>query len=250
MTDETEKGVSGWTVETLHLWTISMLAGRDREANQLRLMLQERFEAQTRAVDAAFIAQEHAMESALSAAEKATAKAEMASERRFESVNEFRGQLRDQAGTLMPRSEAEARLNDLADKVENRTVANADKISEAMRDMIPRLEAKLLIDASGVRIESLSTSMSSRLDSLATSVTSLSSSLAAIRAGAAGQSAGAEEQIEALVRNRNLIFAIIGVFFTVIVIAISLYFGVHHDNTNNNPTVSTTVPAETSSTQP
>lgn len=50
---------------------------------------EQRFQAQTSAINAA-----------LQAAEKAVTKAEMASERRFEGVNEFRAQLSDQARTF------------------------------------------------------------------------------------------------------------------------------------------------------
>jgi len=46
----------------------------------------------------------------LDAADRAVMKAEAAADKRFESVNEFREQLREQAATLMPRAEAEARI--------------------------------------------------------------------------------------------------------------------------------------------
>ena len=46
----------------------------------------------------------------LDAADRAVMKAEAAADKRFESVNEFREQLRDQAATLMPRAETEARF--------------------------------------------------------------------------------------------------------------------------------------------
>ena len=42
---------------------------------------------------------------ALQAAEKAVTKAELAAEKRFESVNEFRNQLKDQTGTFITRNE-------------------------------------------------------------------------------------------------------------------------------------------------
>lgn len=54
-----------------------------------------------------------AVQAALQAAEKAVGKAEIAQEKRNETTNEFRGQLADQAATLMPRREAELRLEDL-----------------------------------------------------------------------------------------------------------------------------------------
>jgi hypothetical protein len=56
---------------------------------------------------------------ALTSSEKAVAKAEMATEKRFDSVNEFRGQLKDQAATLLTRVEADARFKGLEEKIEN-----------------------------------------------------------------------------------------------------------------------------------
>lgn len=90
---------------------------------------QERFEAQTKALDAAFLAQQTAMQAALlaaekavqtalSAAEKAVAKAETAAEKRFDAVNEFRGAYQDIISLQMPRAEAEQRLNQLSDKID------------------------------------------------------------------------------------------------------------------------------------
>jgi hypothetical protein len=55
---------------------------------------------------------------ALAGSEKAVGKAEMATEKRFDAVNEFRGQLKDQAATLMPREEAIVKLRGIEDKVE------------------------------------------------------------------------------------------------------------------------------------
>jgi len=47
---------------------------------------------------------------ALDAAQTAVTKAETATEKRFDAVNEFRGQLSDQAASFMPRELAEGRL--------------------------------------------------------------------------------------------------------------------------------------------
>src|SRR5947209_18170182 len=76
----------------------------------MELRQQQRFEAQTKAVDAAIIAQRAAVDAALIAANQATAKAEAATEIRFQSVNEFRGQLADQATRFITRVEAEAAI--------------------------------------------------------------------------------------------------------------------------------------------
>lgn len=55
---------------------------------------------------------------ALTSSEKAVQKAEIATEKRFDSVNEFRGQLKDQAATLLPRSEADVKFNGFTKEIE------------------------------------------------------------------------------------------------------------------------------------
>lgn len=102
---------SEWTVDTLrqHL---------QKQLDDQRVLLDERYATQTKALDAAFKAAEQAVQTALASAEKAVTKAETAAERRFESVNEFRQTLTDQAATFMPRAEAESRLVALAEKLD------------------------------------------------------------------------------------------------------------------------------------
>jgi hypothetical protein len=56
---------------------------------------------------------------ALNASDKAVTKAELATEKRFEGVNEFRGSLTDLTSTMMPRSEASARFEALDNKNED-----------------------------------------------------------------------------------------------------------------------------------
>lgn len=92
MSGETEANVSGWTTDTLRSYILALLNERDTQYAQ-------RFQAQEKAVDYA-----------LGAADRAVSKAELATEKRFEGVNEFRGQLADQARTLMPRAETELQL--------------------------------------------------------------------------------------------------------------------------------------------
>jgi hypothetical protein len=69
-------------------------------------------------VDIRFAAQESAVQAALASAEKAVVKAESAAERRFDSVNEFRATLADQARLLMPRAEAESAMKSLTEKLD------------------------------------------------------------------------------------------------------------------------------------
>lgn len=123
-------------VETrLNLLTRSI----EEKLGESDLRYQQRFEAQSKALEAAFLAQQMAMQTALAAAkeavvaalaaaDRAVAKAEGASEKRFEGVNEFRAALADQQRTLMPRSEVEVtikaiseRLSALKDTVDART---------------------------------------------------------------------------------------------------------------------------------
>jgi hypothetical protein len=61
-----------------------------------------------KSVAVALVAAEKAVNAALVAADRAVAKAELASETRFSTMNEFRGQLADQAATFLPRAEYSA----------------------------------------------------------------------------------------------------------------------------------------------
>jgi len=119
MAGETEEKPSGLTVDTLKILLDARLAEADRRYEQ-------RFYSQQQAVEAAFYA-----------AKEATTKAENASERRFESINEFRAQLADQAATLVTRNEVNARfdaigekVSDLADRV-NRSGGRAAGVTDA-----------------------------------------------------------------------------------------------------------------------
>ncbi len=91
---------------------------------------QQRYDAQTDAVKTALLAQQTAMQAALvaqqtavqaaqAAAEKAVNKAEVAAEKRFDAVNEFRGAYQDIIAQQMPRAEAEQRLLQLSDKIDD-----------------------------------------------------------------------------------------------------------------------------------
>jgi hypothetical protein len=72
-------------------------------------------------VDSRFDAQKEQTAIALAAQQEATSKAEVATEKRFESVNEFRAQLADQARTFMPRLEAEQRAAVFEEKIQELT---------------------------------------------------------------------------------------------------------------------------------
>lgn len=88
MPGETKSDISGWTVDTLKAHIERILEETDNRYEQ-------RFKA----------------------AQEAVTKAETAAEKRFDSVNEFRGQLTDQARSFMPRLESEQRMLTLDDKI-------------------------------------------------------------------------------------------------------------------------------------
>lgn len=119
MGGETEREISGWTVDTLR-------SSVDQQFGALYRLLDERKETSDEAGRVALVAQKTAMQTALEAAEKAVNvalisaekavnKAELAADKRFENMNEFRQQLNDQAATFMPRSEADIRINTVAE---------------------------------------------------------------------------------------------------------------------------------------
>lgn len=151
MSGETEEQVSGWTVDTLHTHL-------SREIYLLRVMLDERYATQTKALDAAFVAQQTAVERALTAQERAVAaaqeaaetanqKSDAASEKRFDSVNEFRAQQADIIRTFMPRAEAEASASRVTERLQ--------EISHEAQRWVCRDELNATVDRQSERIQEL-----------------------------------------------------------------------------------------------
>lgn len=106
---------SDWTLSTLKEHLETGIEGTERRsAERHRVVLDTmRDGLQT---------QKEAINAALDAAKEAVSKAEAASEKRFDGVNEFRAALSDQQRVLMPRTEVEAILKAMAEKVEAGTV--------------------------------------------------------------------------------------------------------------------------------
>lgn len=75
------------------------------------LRLNEKIIALDRVMEEKLEAQSNLVNQRAESAERAIAKVEVATEKRFENVNEFRGQLKDQAATFMSRVEIESRFN-------------------------------------------------------------------------------------------------------------------------------------------
>ena len=87
---------------------------------------EDRFKAQEAAVAAALVSQERMTTNAFAASEKAIQKAETSQTIYNERSNEFRGQLADQAKTLIPRTEAENHFQGYDEKLEDLKRSIAD----------------------------------------------------------------------------------------------------------------------------
>jgi len=85
--------------------------------DQELIALKERVAALDRLFTAQLSAQDEKVQLALSSAEKAITKAEIATEKRFEGVNEFRSALSDQASTFATRAVVDTQLEALRDRV-------------------------------------------------------------------------------------------------------------------------------------
>lgn len=124
MSGETESQVSGWTTDTLHSHMARMREADQRLDDERTLRLEQAIQAEAR-FDAErdrryterAAAQESAVASALRSAEKAVEKAEMASEKRFDGVNEFRAALADSTSKNLSRVEYNAAHTNLVDRV-------------------------------------------------------------------------------------------------------------------------------------
>jgi hypothetical protein len=81
--------------------------------------LKELMDERDRRYEERFKAMDEKTGLALTSSEKAVTKAETATEKRFDSVNEFRDTLRDQAALLMPRPETQALFKAYEEKIEN-----------------------------------------------------------------------------------------------------------------------------------
>jgi hypothetical protein len=116
---------SEWTIETLRQHVEKLL-----EHGQLRE--RERFEAQKEATRLALEAQKEATRLALDTARQAVDKAEVASNKRFEGVNEFRQTLSDQQRTLMPRNEAELQFGRIREELQLLREQDMKRISQGL----------------------------------------------------------------------------------------------------------------------
>ena len=107
-----------------------------RELAALRELLETRIGSLDRILSRRMDDAGKAIDAALVSAEKAVTKAETASERRFDSVNEFRKALSDQTATFIPRAEYDTAHASLSDRV----TANADRMAALELRLTSRLD--------------------------------------------------------------------------------------------------------------
>jgi hypothetical protein len=105
----------------------TLIAGNDRR-------YEERFNASQKALELGLAGQKSEISAALAASDRAVLKAEVATEKRFESVNEFRGTLDNQQRTLIPRSEVDVMVRGLEEKI-NASVKIADAQQVVLSNM-------------------------------------------------------------------------------------------------------------------
>lgn len=96
---EARADTSAWGVDILHSHVLTILNEREEKYAQRFRAIEEFFKEK-------FIA-----------TERAVSKAEIASEKRFDSVNEFRAQLTDQASTFLTRAESMQRTDTINEKI-------------------------------------------------------------------------------------------------------------------------------------
>jgi hypothetical protein len=97
----------GWTLDTLETHLSAKLSSLEKTSDEREERNKERFTAAKETIAVA-----------MTAADKAIVKAETATEKRFDSVNEFRQTLSDQAAQFMPRTEYRISHEALSEKVD------------------------------------------------------------------------------------------------------------------------------------
>lgn len=167
ITDKTDSRNPGRTVETSREEMLALISQQQKQFDERMTSLQRQFDeritaiqeaatasnvaqkeavtaaqlAAEKAVGAALAAQKEGTASALAASDRAVSKAEIATEKRFESVNEFRNQLGDQARTFMPRTEAEVLVQSRYDRLAVMIKAMDDRLT-TMEARVDKAEGK------------------------------------------------------------------------------------------------------------
>jgi hypothetical protein len=117
----TRPDMTGWSIETALDHMLAIVGEKDAHIRTLidgnDKRYEERFLASQKALELGLAGTKTEIGAALVSADRAVQKAEVATEKRFESVNEFRGTLDNQQRTLIPRSEVDVIKSSLEEKI-------------------------------------------------------------------------------------------------------------------------------------
>ena len=108
---------SEWTFNTLYDHLTALIAANEENSKERADKLLAIICANDKRSEERDVNIQTSMEVIMASSEKAIAKAETASEKRFDSVNEFRATLADQQRTLMPRTEVEIIFKGLDERI-------------------------------------------------------------------------------------------------------------------------------------
>jgi hypothetical protein len=112
---------ASWSIETALDHMLALISEKDAHIRTLidgnDKRYEERFLASQKALELGLAGTKTEIGAALVSADRAVQKAEVATEKRFESVNEFRGTLDNQQRTLIPRSEVDVIRSGLEEKI-------------------------------------------------------------------------------------------------------------------------------------
>jgi hypothetical protein len=122
MGGETEKEVSGWTVDTLAEHIVALLQEHEKRFEQ-------RFAERDHRYEQRFVAQEKATSQALTATVEASKVLETTAKEWRESSNEWRGAMTDRERNYLPRSEAAVLEKQNAERIEG-IVGRLEKIED------------------------------------------------------------------------------------------------------------------------
>jgi len=152
--DEHPQLPSQWTTDTLYVHLMRVISDQARRTDDTAAASQKVSDAALvateLALNAALAATEKALQAALYASEQAIHKSDMATEKRFESVNEFRQTLSDASAKFMTRSESEARHETLLARID----ANAESINTRVTGGLASLAEKAAVSVLAIsRIE-------------------------------------------------------------------------------------------------
>lgn len=143
-------------METLHAHLLSLMDERDRRYEQRAVAQERAVDLALQRVDKEF--HEHLEQVkienrlALANQDKALSKQEQATDRRFESINEFRTSLADQARNFLPRNEYDRSLGGLAKRLDDLHNSILERIEASGKSCTAQIEA---LEVRVVSIEAL-----------------------------------------------------------------------------------------------